>query len=157
MPEKTIFFRKVGGFALKQRIRSCKPGAVYFWSHCFYIRYPNLWLWEGIKVCPMYRYIIFNNVGYIHSRNTFVRQQVCAHKRRRIWAFLHSLFEKEPISVPFVCTYFLSHKCVYWVCITHIIQYNVSAHLKHTFMASHNQKLRYFLIWLFLGSKTPKS
>ncbi len=42
MPEKTIFFSKVGGFVLKQRIRSCKPGAVYFWSHCFYIRLHNV-------------------------------------------------------------------------------------------------------------------
>ena len=46
--------------------------------------------------------------------------------------------------MPFVCTYFLSQKCVYWVYITHIIEYNVSAHLRHTFIASHNQKMGYF-------------
>ncbi len=43
-----------------------------------------------------------------------------------------------------MCTYFLSHKCVYWVYITHIIKYNISAHLRQTFMASHNKKFWYF-------------
>ncbi len=59
-------------------------------------------------------------------------------------ALLHRLFEKTQCYVPFVCTYVLSQNCVYWVYITHIIEYNVSAHLRHTFIASHNQKLGYF-------------
>ncbi len=58
------------------------------------------------------------------------------------------------LAVPFVCTYFLSHKCVYWVYITHRIEYNVSAPLRHSFIASHNQKMGYF--WkpgVFKGKK----
>ena len=54
-----------------------------------------------------------------------------------------TLFEKHPISVAFVCAYFLSHKCVYWAYITHVIGY-ISAHLRHTFTASNNKKF-----WVF--------
>ena len=63
--------------------------------------------------------------------------------------------KKRPNEEPFVCTHFLSHKCVYWVYITHRIEHNVSAHLRHTFMASHNQKMGYFRkLGLFKGQKT---
>ena len=65
------------------------------------------------SVPQMCRYIIFNTVGYIHSINTFVRQKVCAHKRHRILAFFHTLFEKTQYDVPFVCTYFLSKNYAY--------------------------------------------
>ncbi len=93
----------------------------------------------------MCRSIIFNNMGYIHSINTFLRQKVSAHKRHIILAFFLTLFEKTPKYIKkFVCTYFLSQKCVYWVYITNIIEYNVSTHLRHTFIASHNQKMGYF-------------
>ncbi len=44
----------------------------------------------------MCRYIIFNNMGYIHSINTFLRQKVSAHKRHRLLAFFQTLFEKTP-------------------------------------------------------------
>ncbi len=60
------------------------------------------------------------------------------------WHFPTHYSKNHNISVPFVCTYFLSQNCVYWVYITHIIEYNVSAHLRHTFIASHNQKMGYF-------------
>ena len=60
------------------------------------------------------------------------------------WHFPTHYSKNHNISVPFVCTYFLSQNCVYWVYITHIIEYNVSAHLRHSFIASHNQKMGYF-------------
>ena len=80
---------------------------------------------------------------YVHANGTLILR------------FSEQFVGKCQNSVPFVCTYFLSHKCVYWVYITHRIEYNVSAHLRHTFMESHNQKLEYFWkLVLFKGKKT---
>ncbi len=82
--------------------------------------------------------------NYVHTNGTF------------FWSFSTHYSKKHNISVPFVCTYFLSQNCVYWVYITHIIEYNVCAHLRHTFIASHNQKLGYFWkLVLFKGKKNP--
>ena len=44
------------------------------------------------SVPGMCRHIIFNNMDYIHSINTFVKQKVCAHKRHIIWGgFSHTI------------------------------------------------------------------
>ena len=94
-------------------------------------------------------------MGYIHSINTFLRQKYLHTNGTEFWCFFTHYSKKHQNDVPFVCTYFLSHKCAYWVYITHNIEYNVSAHLRHTFMASHNQKMGYFWnLGLFKSQKT---
>ena len=88
--------------------------------------------------------------------NTFVREKVCAHKRHRNIAFFRIVCGKMP-KYGAVCVHILfSHNCVYGVYITHRIEYNVSAPLRHTFMASHNQKLGIFENWGFLRVKKPQ-
>ena len=89
----------------------------------------------------MCRYIIFNNTGYIYSINTILRQKVCAHKRHRNIVFFRIVRGKmSKFCAVWVHILFVSQMCL----LSDPIEYNVSAHLRHNFMASHNKKMGYF-------------
>ncbi len=75
------------------------------------------------NVPDVFRHIVLKTVTYIYSINTFVRQNVCAHKRHIILTFSEALFEK-PQYLCAICVHilFVSKLCLlsvynphYWI------------------------------------------
>ena len=65
-------------------------------------------------------------------------------------------YEPTHLRVRYVCTYFLSHKCVYRVHMADIIGYNLHEHLRHTFMTLQNQQFGGFENQVFLSVKNAE-